>query len=47
MLTVARERPDVLRVDGLTAEHIGIIAWQAHLPIYELAVQQPPWKKRS
>ena len=39
-VTVARERPDVLRVDGLTAEHIGTIAWQAHLPIYELAVQQ-------
>jgi len=39
-VTVARERPDVLRVDGLTAEHIGTIAWQAHLPIFELAVQQ-------
>ena len=39
-VTVARERPDVLRVDGLTAEHIGTIAWQAHLPIYELAAQQ-------
>ena len=39
-VTVARERTDVLRVDGLTAELIGTIAWQAHLPIYELAVQQ-------
>ena len=39
-ITVARARPDVLQVDGLTAEHIGTIAWQAHLPIYELAVQQ-------
>jgi len=39
-VSVARERPDVLRVDGLTAEHIGTIAWQAHLPIFELAVQQ-------
>ena len=30
----------MLRIDGLTAEHIGTIAWQAHLPIFELAVQQ-------
>jgi len=31
---------DVLGVDGLTAEHIGTIAWQNHLPIFELTVQQ-------
>ena len=33
-------QPDVLGVDGLTAEHIGTIAWQNQLPIFELAVQQ-------
>jgi ABC-2 type transport system ATP-binding protein len=33
-------QPDVLGVDGLTAEHIGTIAWQNHLPIFELTVQQ-------
>ena len=33
-------QPDVLGVDGLTAEHIGTIAWQNHLPILELTVQQ-------
>ena len=30
----------MLGVDGLTAEHIGTIAWQNHLPIFELTVQQ-------
>ncbi|HEX8092727.1 ABC transporter ATP-binding protein [Jatrophihabitans sp.] len=39
-ITVTSEQSDVLRVDGLTAEHIGTIAWQAHLPIFELAAQQ-------
>ena len=33
-------QPDALGVDGLTAEHIGTIAWQNHLPIFELTVQQ-------
>jgi len=32
--------PDALRVDGLTAEHVGTIAWQHHVPICELTVQQ-------
>ncbi len=36
----ATAQPDVLGVDGLTAEHIGTIAWQHHLPIFELTVQQ-------
>lgn len=36
----ATAHPDVLGVDGLTAEHIGTIAWQHHLPIFELTVQQ-------
>jgi ABC-2 type transport system ATP-binding protein len=39
-VTVTHPQPDVLNVDGLTAQHIGTIAWQAHLPIYELAIQQ-------
>ncbi|MEO7261438.1 MAG: ATP-binding cassette domain-containing protein [Jatrophihabitantaceae bacterium] len=39
-ITVTSEQPDVLRIEGLTAEHIGTIAWQAHLPIFELAVHQ-------
>jgi ABC-2 type transport system ATP-binding protein len=39
-ITVIVDEPDVLSVDGLTAEHIGTIAWQAHLPVYELAVRQ-------
>ena len=39
-ITITGEEPDVLHVDGLTAQHIGTIAWQAHLAVYELAVQQ-------
>jgi ABC-2 type transport system ATP-binding protein len=38
-ITVTTEHPDVLHVDGLTAEQVGTIAWQGHLPVYELAVQ--------
>lgn len=38
-VTVVSDEPDVLRVDGLTAEHIGTIAWQAHIPVFELAAQ--------
>jgi ABC-2 type transport system ATP-binding protein len=33
-------QPDVLGVDGLTAENIGTIAWQNQVPIFELTVQQ-------
>ena len=39
-ITVTSELPDVLQVDGLTAEQIGTVAWQAHVPVYELAVRQ-------
>jgi len=39
-VTVTTAGPDVLEVDGLTAEHIGAIAWQHRLPIYELTVKQ-------
>jgi ABC-2 type transport system ATP-binding protein len=39
-ITLTSEQPDVLRIDGLSAEHIGVIAWQARVPIYELSVHQ-------
>jgi ABC-2 type transport system ATP-binding protein len=39
-ITVTLDQPDVLHIDGVTAEHIGTIAWQAHVPLYELAVRQ-------
>jgi ABC-2 type transport system ATP-binding protein len=39
-ITITNELPDVLQVDGLTAEQIGTVAWQARVPIYELAVRQ-------
>jgi ABC-2 type transport system ATP-binding protein len=38
-ITVVDDQPDVLRVGGLTADHIGTIAWQSHIPLYELTVQ--------
>jgi ABC-2 type transport system ATP-binding protein len=34
------EQPEVLEVGGLTAEHIGTIAWQHRIAIFELTVQQ-------
>ncbi len=34
------EHPDLLAVDGLTARHIGTVAWQNRIPIFELTVQQ-------
>ncbi len=37
---VTSEQPDVLGVDGLTAEHIGTIAWQHQIPVFELTVRQ-------
>ncbi|MDP9117228.1 MAG: ATP-binding cassette domain-containing protein [Actinomycetota bacterium] len=37
---VTSAHPDVLHVEGLTAEQIGNTAWQAHLPVFELAIQQ-------
>ena len=39
-ITVTEQQPDLLRIDGLTAEQIGVIAWQAQLPLYELATLQ-------
>ena len=40
VMTVTRVEPDVLRIDGLTAEHIGTIAWRSQVPVFELSVQQ-------
>ena len=39
-VTIISERADVLHVQGLDAEQIGTVAWQAHLPVFELALQQ-------
>jgi ABC-2 type transport system ATP-binding protein len=39
-VTVTSDSTDVLVVRGRSAEQIGTTAWQAHLPIYELAVRQ-------
>jgi ABC-2 type transport system ATP-binding protein len=39
-VTVTSDQADLLHVQGLTAEQIGTTAWQAHLPLFELTVQQ-------
>jgi ABC-2 type transport system ATP-binding protein len=39
-VTITSEQADVLQVQGLTAEQIGTVAWQAHVPVFELASQQ-------
>src|SRR4051794_14075471 len=39
-ITVTSEQPDLLRVDGATAEYVGTLAWQAGVPVFELAVHQ-------
>jgi ABC-2 type transport system ATP-binding protein len=39
-VTITSDRTDVLHVQGLDAEQIGTVAWQAHLPVFELARQQ-------
>src|SRR5580693_6279555 len=39
-VTITSDQADVLRVQGRSAEQIGTVAWQAHLPVYELALQQ-------
>jgi ABC-2 type transport system ATP-binding protein len=38
-VAVTSDQPDVLHVQGLTAEQIGTAAWQAGLPIFELVTQ--------
>jgi len=39
-VTITSDRADVLHVQGLDAEQIGIVAWRARLPVFELALQQ-------
>jgi ABC-2 type transport system ATP-binding protein len=39
-VTITSDQADVLHIQGLNAEQIGTVAWQAHLPVYELASQQ-------
>ncbi|MGS0687904.1 ABC transporter ATP-binding protein [Nakamurella sp. GG22] len=39
-VTVGRTHSDVLHITGLTPEHVGTIAWQARLAIYELTIHQ-------
>ena len=38
-VTVTSDQSGVLQVQGLTAEQIGLAAWQAHLPVFELTAQ--------
>src|SRR5262249_25077472 len=38
-ITVTSDQSGVLHVRGLTAEQIGAAAWQAHLPVFELATR--------
>ena len=35
-ITVTSEQADVLHVQGMSAEQIGVTAWQARLPVFEL-----------
>ena len=37
---VAAEGPDLLRVNGITAEEIGTIAYQAHVPVFDLRAER-------
>ena len=39
-ITVTSDASDVLQVRGLTAEQIGLAAWQARLPVFELSTQR-------
>jgi ABC-2 type transport system ATP-binding protein len=39
-VTVTSERADVLHVQGLDTEQIGTVAWRAHVPVFELSLQQ-------
>jgi ABC-2 type transport system ATP-binding protein len=38
-ITVTSEQSGVLRVQGVSAEQIGTVAWQAHLPVFELTTK--------
>jgi ABC-2 type transport system ATP-binding protein len=39
-VSVTTETPGLLIVEGLTAEQIGTVAWQAHLPVFELTANE-------
>jgi ABC-2 type transport system ATP-binding protein len=39
-VTVTGDGTDVLRVSGLTAEQVGMAAWRAQLPVFELRPAQ-------
>jgi ABC-2 type transport system ATP-binding protein len=39
-VTITSEEAGVLHVQGLNAEQIGTVAWRAHLPVFELTLQQ-------
>jgi ABC-2 type transport system ATP-binding protein len=39
-ITVTSETPGLLVVEGLSTEQIGTIAWQAHLPVFELTARE-------
>jgi ABC-2 type transport system ATP-binding protein len=39
-VTITSERADVLHVQGLDTEQIGTVAWRAHVPVFELSLQQ-------
>jgi ABC-2 type transport system ATP-binding protein len=39
-IMVSSETPGVLVVEGLSTEQIGTIAWQAHLPVFELTARE-------
>jgi ABC-2 type transport system ATP-binding protein len=38
-ITVTSEQSGVLHVQGVSAEQIGTVAWQAHLPVFELTAK--------
>jgi ABC-2 type transport system ATP-binding protein len=38
-ITVTSQQSDVLQVQGLTAEQIGMAAWRAGLPVFELTTE--------
>jgi ABC-2 type transport system ATP-binding protein len=40
-VSISSQHRDVLQITGLSAEQVGTIAWQAHLPIHELRLVQP------
>ena len=39
-VTITSEQAGILHVQGLNAEQIGTVAWQAHVPVFELSSQQ-------